>query len=142
MMAGYLPADADRDAFHDGWYRTGDVGAIDADGWVTITDRVKEMIKVNGFQVAPAEIESLVLGHPDVVDCAVYGIPDPATGEAVVAAVVLREGAALTTDELRAAVDGRLASYKRISEINAVDQIPRLPSGKVLRRDLQANHRS
>ena len=139
-MLGYLPAEANDAAFVDGWYRTGDVGAIDADGWVTITDRVKEMIKVNGFQVAPAEIEAVLLGHPDVVDCAVYGIAHERTGEAVVAAVVLAADSAATADELRTLVADSLAGYKRIHEIRLLAQIPRLPSGKVLRRDLRATH--
>ncbi len=142
VMLGYLPVDANRDAFDDGWYRTGDVGTIDAGGWVTITDRLKEMIKVNGFQVAPAEVEGLLVAHPDVSDCAVFGVPDPDTGEAVIAAVQLRAGASTTADELRASVSEQLASYKRIADIVVVDQIPRLPSGKVLRRDLRASYRS
>jgi acyl-CoA synthetase (AMP-forming)/AMP-acid ligase II len=142
MMSGYLPEEANVDAFHDGWYRTGDVGTIDHDGWVTVTDRVKEMIKVRGFQVAPAEIEALLLARPDVADCAVFGVPDPAAGEAIVAAIVPREGAAVAPVALGAEVSAQLATYKQINEVVVVDRIPRLPSGKVLRRDLQANHRS
>ena len=87
LMAGYLPAEATAEAFCDGWYRTGDVGWLDADGWLRITDRLKEMIKVRGFQVAPAEIETVLHGHPAVKDCAVFGVPDGINGEAVVAAV-------------------------------------------------------
>ena len=142
MMLGYLPEDANGDAIVDGWYRTGDVGALDADGWVTITDRVKEMIKVNGFQVAPAEIETMLLGHPDVVDCAVFGVPDNRVGEAVIAAVVRAPSSNVTADDLRSLVARELASYKRISHVQFLDQIPRLPSGKVLRRELKANYRS
>ena len=85
-MAGYLPDSSTADAFDDRWYRTGDVGHLDDDGWLRITDRCKEMIKVRGFQVAPAEIEAVLHGHPAVADCAVFGVPDPADGEAVVAA--------------------------------------------------------
>ena len=90
VMAGYLPDEATAAAFSDGWYRTGDVGYLDADGWLRITDRAKEMIKVRGFQVAPAEIEAVLHGHPAVADCAVFGVPDAADGEAVVAAVATR----------------------------------------------------
>ncbi len=79
-MAGYLPDDATADAFDDGWYRTGDVGFLEPDGWVHLTDRCKEMIKVSGFQVAPAEIEAVLLGHPAVVDCAVFGVRDERAG--------------------------------------------------------------
>ena len=87
LMAGYLPAEATPEVFCDGWYRTGDVGWLDAGGWLRITDRLKEMIKVRGFQVAPAEIETVLHGHPAVKDCAVFGVPDGANGEAVVAVV-------------------------------------------------------
>src|SRR5262245_49931473 len=81
VMAGYLPDAANADAFDDGWYRTGDVGWLEPDGWVHLTDRAKEMIKVNGFQVAPAEVEAVLHGHPAVVDCAVFGIADERAGE-------------------------------------------------------------
>ena len=91
LMAGYLPCEATRDVLCDGWYRTGDVGYLDAGGWLRITDRSKEMIKVRGFQVAPAEIEAVLHGHPAVEDCAVFGVPDGADGESVVAAVATRE---------------------------------------------------
>jgi acyl-coenzyme A synthetase/AMP-(fatty) acid ligase len=98
------------------------------------------MIKVNGFQVAPAEIESVLIAQPDVVDCAVFGVPSAETGEAVVAAVVLRDGASVDLERLVGAVGDQLASYKRISEVLVVDEVPRLPSGKVLRRELQATY--
>ena len=138
LMAGYLPADANPDAFDDGWYRTGDVGYLDEDGWLRITDRSKEMIKVKGFQVAPAEVESVLHGHPEVTDCAVFGVPDPATGEAVLAAVTT--GGPVTEAELIALVGDRLASYKRPSRVLFVPEIPRLPSGKVLRRVLKERY--
>ena len=136
-MAGYLPEHADAEAFVDGWYRTGDVGWVEPEGWLHITDRVKEMIKVKGFQVAPAEVEAVLHGHDAVADCAVFGVPDPATGEAVVAAVTLKDGAAATATDLEALVADRLAAYKRLSAVHVVDEIPRLPSGKVLRRVLR-----
>ena len=136
-MAGYLPEEATAEAFVDGWYRTGDVGWVEEGGWLHITDRVKEMIKVKGFQVAPAEVEAVLHGHDDVVDCAVFGVPDEAAGEAVVAAVALRKGAAASADDLRALVADRLASYKQLSAVHLVDEIPRLASGKVLRRVLR-----
>ncbi|GAB2961039.1 AMP-binding protein [Streptomyces pseudoechinosporeus] len=135
LMAGYLPAEATADAFHDGWYRTGDVGSVDADGWLRLTDRSKEMIKVRAFQVAPAEVEAVLHGHPAVADCAVFGIPDPADGETVVAAV--RASRPVEAAELIALVGERLASYKRPSRVEFVSEIPRLPSGKVLRRVLK-----
>ena len=135
LMAGYLPAEATADALHDGWYRTGDVGHLDADGWVHLTDRAKEMIKVRAFQVAPAEVEAVLHGHPAVADCAVFGVPDGADGEAVVAAV--RRAAPVEAAELVDLVGSRLASYTRPRRVEFVSEIPRLPSGKVLRRVLK-----
>ncbi len=138
LMAGYLPAEATRDVLCDGWYRTGDIGYLDADGWLRITDRSKEMIKVRGFQVAPAEIETVLHEHPAVDDCAVFGVPDGADGELVVAAVATREP--VDAAELTARVGERLASYKRLSRVVFVPEIPRLPSGKVLRRVLKERY--
>ena len=138
LMAGYLPCEAARDALCDGWYRTGDVGHLDAGGWLRITDRSKEMIKVRGFQVAPAEIEAVLHAHPAVEDCAVFGIPDGVGGESVVAAVAAR--APVDAAELTARVGERLASYKNLSRVVFVSEIPRLPSGKVLRRVLKERY--
>ncbi len=135
VMAGYLPDDATAGAFSNGYYRTGDVGHLDVDGFLRITDRSKEMIKVRGFQVAPAEVEAVLHGHRAVADCAVFGVPDAADGEAIVAAVV-RSGA-VEAAELVALIGDRLASYKRPSRVVFVEEIPRLPSGKVLRRVLK-----
>ncbi|MGB7050510.1 MAG: AMP-binding protein [Acidimicrobiales bacterium] len=137
VMAGYLPEDANGEAFADGWYRTGDVGWLEAERWVHITDRAKEMIKVNGFQVAPAEIESVLLRHHGVVDCAVFGVPDDAAGERPVAAVQLDPAVTVAPDELRHLVAEHLATYKHLLAVVVVDAIPRLASGKVLRRTLQ-----
>jgi long-chain acyl-CoA synthetase len=142
LMAGYVPAEATGEAICDGWYRTGDVGCIDGGGWLRITDRLKEMIKVRGFQVAPAEIETVLHGHPAVKDCAVFGIPDATDGEAVVAAVATSapfDSDAVAT-ELVARVDEKLASYKHLSRVVFVPEIPRLPSGKVLRRVLKERY--
>jgi len=136
-MAGYLPDSATTDAFSDGWYRTGDVGWIEGGGWVHLTDRCKEMIKVNGFQVAPAEIESVLHGHPLVVDCAVFGVPDERAGEVPVAAVQLEPGAMIDTIELLRVVSDTLATYKHLKGIVLVDAVARTPSGKVLRRTLR-----
>lgn len=138
LMAGYLPAEATSDAVCDGWYRTGDVGWLDTGGWLRITDRLKEMIKVRGFQVAPAEIETVLHAHPAVKDCAVFGIPDGLNGEAIVAAVAT--SAPVDATQLTAMVDERLASYKRLSRVVFVPDIPRLPSGKVLRRTLKERY--
>ncbi len=138
LMAGYLPCAETREVLCDGWYRTGDVGYLDAGGWLRITDRSKEMIKVRGFQVAPAEIETVLHEHPAVRDCAVFGVPDGADGELVVAAVATRRP--VDAAELSARVGERLASYKRLSRVVFVPEIPRLPSGKVLRRVLKERY--
>ena len=137
-MLGYLPESADADAFtSDGWLRTGDIGWLEPEGWVHVTDRAKEMIKVSGFQVAPAELEQLLFTHPAVADCAVYGVPDARTGEAPKAAVVRAAGVDVNGAELLAYVADRLARYKRLREVVFVDEIPRNPGGKVLRRVLR-----
>jgi long-chain acyl-CoA synthetase len=137
VMAGYLPEEADADAFVDGWYRTGDIGWLEPEGWVHLTDRAKEMIKVKGFQVAPAELEAVLHGHPGVLDCAVFGVPDPEAGEVPVAAVQLDPEHPVTPDELQTLVAETLATYKQLREVVVVDEVPRLPSGKVLRRVLR-----
>jgi len=137
VMEGYLPEEATIDAFVDGWYRTGDVGWLDPDGWIHLTDRAKEMIKVNAFQVAPAEIEAVLHGHPAVVDCAVFGIPDERAGELPVAAVQLDPERHVADGELEQLVASSLATYKHLHEVVVVDAIPRLPSGKALRRELR-----
>jgi len=137
VMAGYLPDDATTDAFSDGWYRTGDVGWLEPEGWVHLTDRSKEMIKVNGFQVAPAEVESVLLRHPAVLDCAVFGVADERAGEVPAAAVALDPDQPIVDGELEALVADSLATYKHLHYLVVVDEIPRLPSGKVLRRTLR-----
>jgi acyl-CoA synthetase (AMP-forming)/AMP-acid ligase II len=137
VMRGYLPEAANEDAFlPGGWYRTGDVGWLEPEGWLHLTDRLKEMIKVSGFQVAPAEVEAVLLGHEAIVDCAVFGVADAARGQVARAAVVLRPGAAVGEEELIERVKRQLASYKSPVRIDFVDEIPRTASGKALRRVL------
>lgn len=102
-----------------------------------LTDRAKEMIKVNAFQVAPAEVEAVLHGHPAVVDCAVFGVPDERAGEVPVAAVQLDPDRPVTEDELTRLVAGSLATCKHLRAVVTVDAVPRLPPGKVLRRTLR-----
>jgi acyl-CoA synthetase (AMP-forming)/AMP-acid ligase II len=142
VMTGYLPAEDTPSAFDGEWYRTGDVGWLEPDGWVHLTDRSKEMVKVSGFQVAPAEVEAVLHGHAAVLDCAVFGVPDATAGERPVAAVVLDPTATVTTDVLRQLIVDSLATYKHPRAVVAIDAIPRLPSGKVLRRTLAARWNS
>jgi acyl-CoA synthetase (AMP-forming)/AMP-acid ligase II len=137
VMRGYL-GDADATAATlnaDGWLRTGDVARIDDDGVWRIVDRVKELIKYKGYQVPPAELEALLIGHPAVADAAVIPIPDEAGGEAPKACVVA--AGELDPDELMAWVAERVAPYKRIRAVELVDEIPRSASGKILRRLLR-----
>jgi acyl-CoA synthetase (AMP-forming)/AMP-acid ligase II len=114
--------------------RTGDLCTVDADGYIYVVDRLKELIKYKGYQVAPAELEHLLQAHPAVADAAVVRRPDTEAGEIPVAYVSLRGEA--TPDELIAYVAGRVAPYKRVRAVEVVDEIPRSPSGKLLRRVL------
>ena len=137
VMIGYLNRpDATRDMVtEDGWLRTGDIGHADEDGDFFIVDRLKELIKYKGMQVAPAELESVLLSHPSVADAAVVGERDEEAGEIPRAFVVLKGPA--TATGLMAFVAGRVASYKKIRRLDFIDAIPKSPSGKILRRLLR-----
>jgi acyl-CoA synthetase (AMP-forming)/AMP-acid ligase II len=124
----------------DGWLHTGDLGSVDAGGYVTLTGRSKELVKVSGFQVAPAELEQVLLEHPDVVDACVAGIPDERTGERPKAWIVARGG--IDVDELRAWADEQLAPYKRLVAVEVLDELPRTMTGKLLRRVLLERERT
>lgn len=136
-MAGYLGRpDATADLIDaDGWVHTGDLGRVDDDGNVFVVDRIKELIKVNALQVAPAELEALLATHPAVADCAVVGRPDERRGEVPVAIVVARGEA--DGDELMAWANARVAPHKRVHEVRFIDALPRTPAGKLLRRALR-----
>jgi acyl-CoA synthetase (AMP-forming)/AMP-acid ligase II len=138
VMAGYLRRPEATAAMldPDGWLRTGDLGLVDHDGNVVIVDRLKELIKVRGYQVAPAELEALLASHPAVADAAVLGRRDPADGEVPVAVVVPRAGAGPDPEELMAWVAERVAPHKRVRAVRFADALPRTPSGKLLRRAL------
>jgi acyl-CoA synthetase (AMP-forming)/AMP-acid ligase II len=119
----------------DGWVRTGDIGVLDADGYLTITDRLKELIKVKGFQVAPAELEALLLTHPAVADAAVISRPDERAGELPVAYIVGR--GAVDGEAIKAWVAERVVEYKQLGDVVSCEAIPKNPSGKILRRVLR-----
>ena len=120
----------------DGWLRTGDVAVSDDDGFLSLVDRMKDLVIVSGFNVYPAEVEEVLRTHPDVVDAAVIGIPSPRTGEAVAAVLVPRPGAVPSLASVRDHVARRLARYKVPTTVQMVDALPRNQSGKVVRRAL------
>jgi acyl-CoA synthetase (AMP-forming)/AMP-acid ligase II len=123
----------------DGWLRTGDVGHVDGDGWLFVVDRVKELIKYKGFQVAPAELEALLLTHPGIADAAVVGVYNDDNNE-VPHAYVVRQPTApdLSAGEVMMYVAERVAPYKRVRGVTFVEGVPRAASGKILRRELRA----
>ncbi len=141
VMKGYLnnPEATAKTVDADGWLHTGDIGVMDADEYLTVVDRLKELIKVKGFQVAPAELESLLLKHPKIADVAVIPVADERSGEVPKAIVVMREP--LTAEEVMAFLDPKVAHYKQVKHVEFVDAIPKSPSGKILRRVLVEKER-
>ncbi|MET7601688.1 4-coumarate--CoA ligase family protein [Streptomyces avermitilis] len=140
VMKGYLGRPEDTAAMidEDGWLYTGDVGHVDADGWLFVVDRVKELIKYKGFQVAPAELEALLLTHPKIADAAVIGVYNEDNNEVPHAHVVRQPTAAdLSEGEVMMYVAERVAPYKRIRHVTFLDEVPRAASGKILRRQLR-----
>ncbi|MDR6976187.1 fatty-acyl-CoA synthase [Streptomyces sp. 3330] len=134
VMPGYwgLPEETAA-SFADGWFRSGDAARVDEDGYVHIVDRIKDMIISGGENIYPAEIEDLLLAHPDIVECAVIGVSDDKWGEVPRAVVVPREGAWLDPDEVLASLSGRLAKYKIPKSVVVADELPRTASGKLLK---------
>jgi acyl-CoA synthetase (AMP-forming)/AMP-acid ligase II len=140
VMKGYFenPDATAENIDQDGWLHTGDIGYVDPDGDFFLVDRVKELIKYKALQVAPAELEAVLLQHEAVADCAVYPVPDEEAGEIPKAAVVLKAGHTATAEELMQFVQSRVAPQKRVRALRFVDQIPKSASGKILRRILIA----
>jgi acyl-CoA synthetase (AMP-forming)/AMP-acid ligase II len=141
VMKGYLnnPEATARTVDADGWLHTGDIGIVDEDGYLQVVDRLKELIKVRGFQVAPAELEALLLKHPNIADAAVIPVPDPEAGEVPKAVVVVREP--MSPEAVMAFVEAHVAHYKRLRQVAFADSIPKSPSGKILRRVLVQRER-
>jgi 4-coumarate--CoA ligase len=139
VMAGYLnnPQATASTIDEDGWLHTGDIGHMDADGHLYVVDRLKELIKYKGFQVAPAELEALLLTHPAVADAAVIGIADDEAGEIPIGYVVLKAGQTATDGEIMGFVEERVAHFKQVRQIHFLDEIPKSASGKILRRILR-----
>jgi acyl-CoA synthetase (AMP-forming)/AMP-acid ligase II len=124
---------ANGDAFVKGWFRTGDQGVMDAEGYVTITGRLKEIINRGGEKISPREVDEIILDHPAVQQCVTFGVPHDMLGEDVAAAVVLREGVQASEKELREFVALRLADFKVPRKILIVAEIPKGATGKIQR---------
>ncbi len=144
VMKGYLnnPEATEASLTEDGWLRTGDIVTYDAGGWFTVVDRLKELIKYKGYQVAPAELEALLLEHEDIADAAVVGVPDEEGGEAPKAFVVVRRDAGGQPAELSAEgvisyVASRVAPHKKVRHVEFIDEVPKSRTGKILRRELK-----
>ncbi|MER6506272.1 acyl-CoA synthetase [Nonomuraea sp. NPDC001636] len=137
MLGYWNDPDKTAEAFRGGWFHSGDLGVMDADGYLSVVDRKKDMIKSGGENVASREVEEVIYQHPAVAEAAVFGVPDERWIEAVTAAVVLREGAGLTAAELNAFLRERLASFKTPKNVVFVDALPKNASGKVLKRELR-----
>jgi long-chain acyl-CoA synthetase len=138
VMKGYWhKPEATAEAIRDGWFRTGDMARVDEDGYYYIVDRKKDLIIRGGYNVYPREIEEVLHEHPAVAEVAVIGIPHPSLGEEVGAAVALKPGASATPEELRAFARDRVAAYKYPRRVWLVDALPKGPTGKILRREVQ-----
>jgi acyl-CoA synthetase (AMP-forming)/AMP-acid ligase II len=142
VMKGYLnkPEATAACLTPDGWFRTGDVAVVDAHGWYHIVDRVKELIKYKGLQVAPAELEALLLGHPSIADAAVIPVADADAGEIPKAFIVARTP--IAADDVMQYVAERVSPYKKVRQVEFIDAIPKSPSGKILRRLLVERERA
>jgi len=128
--------DATAEALRDGWLHTGDLATIEADGCITLVDRIKDMIITGGMNVYSVEVENALAAHPDVADCAVLGVPHPSYGESIIAVVTPREGTSLTLEQLREHTRGLIADYKAPHQL-VLDDVPRNPSGKIVKHQLR-----
>jgi long-chain acyl-CoA synthetase len=138
VMSGYWKKpDETAQVFVDGWYRTGDIATMDADGFIKIVDRIKELVITGGFNVAPTEVEDALRGFDGVADIAIVGLPSARDGEHVVAAVVAKPGQAVDADALRAYARENLAAYKVPKHVYFVDELPKSLIGKVLRKKVK-----
>ena len=140
MRGYYKQPDKTAETIIDGWLHTGDIGHLDADGFLHITDRKKDLIISGGFNVYPSEVEQVIWSHPSVLDCAVIGVPDEKWGEAVKAVIELKPGTTATPEDLIALCKARLGSVKAPKSVDFVASLPRSPMGKVLKKDIRARY--
>jgi acyl-CoA synthetase (AMP-forming)/AMP-acid ligase II len=122
----------------DGWLATGDIAVWDADGYIFIVDRAKDMIISGGENIYSTQVEAAIHQHPAVLEAAVFGVPDPQWGEAVKAVVVLKPGMVASERDIIAAASAHLASYQKPKSVDFVDSLPKAPTGKILKRELRA----
>ena len=143
-MKGYLNDPEATSAMIDDerWLHSGDIGYADTDDYLFVVDRVKELIKYKGMQVAPAELEGIIQAHPAVADVAVIPVPDLEAGEIPKAFVVLQPDAEATPEEIMAHVADQVAPHKKVRTVEFIDAIPKVPSGKILRRELRDRERA
>ena len=138
-MIGYWKRpEATESTLIDGWIHTGDAGFKDDDGYIFVQDRIKDMVVSGGENVYPAEVESALFGHDAIADVAVIGVPDDKWGEAVKACVVLKPDVAATADDIIAFAKEKIAGYKVPKTVDFLQELPRNPSGKILKRELRA----
>jgi len=141
VMKGYWnQPDASAETLRNGWLHTGDVGHLDEDGYLFITDRKKDMIISGGANIYPREVEEVICAHPAVHEVAVIGVPDAKWGESVKAVVVLRAGARTTAAELVEHCQRNLASYKKPSSVDFLAELPKNAYGKILKRELREQY--
>jgi long-chain acyl-CoA synthetase len=137
VMKGYWNRpDATAEAIRDGWFHSGDMATVDEDGYFFLVDHKKDMIIRGGYNVYPREIEEVLYEHPAVREAAVLGTPDDEYGEEIAAAVALKDGAQVSADELRDFVKEQVAAYKYPRRIWFVDELPKGPTGKILKREI------
>ena len=140
MRAYWNNAEETAKVMQDGWLKTGDIGSMNEQGYVTITDRKKDMILVSGFNVYPNEVESVAMMHPGVAECAVIGVPDERSGEAV-KLIIVRKDKTLDKDEIIEFCKTQLTGYKRPQAVEFRDSLPKTPVGKILRRELRDEYK-
>jgi len=138
MLGYWNRPEATAETLRDGWVHTGDAGYLDEQGYVFVCDRVKDMILYAGENVYPAEVESALMAHPAIAECAVIGVPHERWGEEIKAIVVLKPGAAAKPHEILAAARGQIAPFKIPKTVDFVDALPRTPSGKIQKAKLRA----
>jgi long-chain acyl-CoA synthetase len=137
MKSYWHKPEATEDVMRSGWFHTGDIATIDEDGYFFIVDRKKDLVIRGGYNVYPREIEEVLYSHPAVLEAAVIGIPHEQLGEEVAAAVALKDGADATPEEIRDYVKQRVAAYKYPRKVWIADDLPKTPTGKILKREIE-----